>query len=301
MMHRSNWDDLRFVLAVAEEGSFAAAARVLGVNHTTVLRRIQAFEESKGVRVFDRRSSGSLLTEEGTEVVSAARKIHDMLAGVDLSISGQERKPEGHLRVTTTDTIFLELLSGAFGRFRKRFPRILLDLSLTAGLLDLTRRDADVAIRPSLQPPDMLIGRRIGKLAFSLYATPELAERAVSEAVNFLPWIGLGRPLQDTPVGRWLDSQIQPESVVFRADTFLAAREAARLGIGFVALPCFVGDAQEGLVRIAGPVPEMANDLWILTHEDLRRSARVSVFIEHMTDVLKAERHRLEGLPRVTR
>lgn len=294
-MHKTNWDDFRYVLAVAEHGSFAAAARALGVNHTTVLRRLQAFEQARGVRVIDRRASGSALTLEGDALVATARQIEHLLTGLERSISGHDRKLEGTVRVTTTDSIFLGLLGDAFAAFQRQYPGIRLDLAITVGLLDLTRRDADVAIRPSLKPPEHLVGRNIGYLAFAVYASQDRMASIDRRRLGANPWIGLDAPLLGTPVGRWISAHVAPQEVVFQADTFLAIREAAVQGIGLAAMPCFLGDATPGLIRVTEPIRDMNNSLWILTHEDLRRATRVRVFMDFMADRLREAAPRLEG------
>ena len=153
MTHRVNWDDLRFVLAVADHGSVAAAARRLGVNHTTVLRRMHAFEESQKIRLFERLPTGYVLTAEGEQLVAAARSIDDTVTGLERRIAGRDLKLEGVIRVTTTDTFMASMLPPHLADFRKKHPRIAIELALTNSRLNLTKRDADVAIRPARELP----------------------------------------------------------------------------------------------------------------------------------------------------
>src|SRR5262245_44529520 len=168
-MPRIEWDDLRFVLAVAAEGSLAGAARVLGVNHTTVLRRVNAFEERLGVRLFERLPAGYTLTTEGAELIEAARLMEDTVTSLERRLVGRDRKLAGTIRVTTTDTLAGSILPGILADFRRQHPGIALELATSNMVVSLSKRAADVAIRPAENPPEALVGRRVSSVAFALY------------------------------------------------------------------------------------------------------------------------------------
>ena len=160
-MSRIEWDDLRYLLAVATEGSLAGAARVLGVNHTTVLRRVNAFEERLGVRLFERLPAGYTLTAEGAELVEAARLMEDTVASLERRLVGRDRKLVGTVRVTTTDTLAGSILPAILADFRRQHPGIALELATSNLVVSLSKRAADVAIRPAENPPEG-IGRAPG-------------------------------------------------------------------------------------------------------------------------------------------
>lgn len=297
--HRINWEDLRFVLAVAETNSLAAAARALGVNHTTVLRRVGSFEQRLGVRLFDRLPSGYTLTAGGEELLAVARRMAETVTELERRLTGQDLRLEGSLRITTTDTLMASILPSILAAFRQRHPGVLLEVSTSNALANLSHRDADVAIRPAVDSPDALVGRRIANVAFAVYAAPSyLQERGLgsSDKIDFAGerWIGLGDALASTSVSRWMRATLSAPAVL-RCDSLVTAREAAAAGIGLTALPCYLGDTTPGLVRIGSPVAAMTRELWLLTHEDLRRTARVSAFTEFAGQALAKHRPLFEG------
>jgi DNA-binding transcriptional LysR family regulator len=148
-MTQLEWDDLRYVLAVATSGSLAGAARNLGVNHTTVLRRIGAFEQRLGLRLFERLPTGYVLTAGGEELITAARHIDDTVTALERKLAGQDLRLSGVLRITTTDTLMGSILPEILAEFRDSHPGIAIEVAISNLMFNLTRRDADVAIRPA--------------------------------------------------------------------------------------------------------------------------------------------------------
>ena len=293
---RIDWSDLEFILAVANEGSLAAAAKALGVNHTTVLRRVQSFEATHGVRLFDRLPSGYALTMAGERALAAARSIADVVEDLEGRISGQDLRLEGLLRITTTDTIMASVLPPVLASFHKHHPAVQLDVSISTDLANLARREADVAIRVTNSPPEMLIGRRISAVAMAVYRSsrdpsPELDVRALLSE----PWIDLADGFAATTVGQWTRTNIADEHVVMRTDSILAMAWAAAAGIGLAALPVYLGDSMPDLKR-ASPIIELrpSPSLWILSHKDLKQTARVRAFVEFAASALMREHDQLE-------
>lgn len=273
------WDDLRYLLAVAEQGSLAGAARVLGVNHSTVFRRVKDFEDGHALRLFDRLPSGYVLTPGGEELLAAAREMKAVVDALERKLAGQDLRPEGELRVTTTDTLLHSVLPDILRRFRADFPAITLQISASNSIANLAERDADVAIRGTQHPPENLIGRRVCGIHFALYAVPGAPPDA--------PWIAPDASMSTSTVGRWMQAHVAPAAVVLRADSLMALRQAALAGIGRAVLPCYLGDTTPGLVRTMPQLIEgLQTSLWVLTHEDLRRSARVRSFTGFLGDAL---------------
>lgn len=298
MTHRVNWDDLRFVLAVADQGSVASAARWLGVNHTTVLRRVHAFEEAKKIRLFERLSTGYVLTAEGEQLVATARGIDDTVAALERRITGRDLKLEGVIRVTTTDTFMTSVLPAHLAAFRRRHPRIAIELALTNSRLNLTKRDADVAIRPAKELPAPLIGRRVADVGFAIYGARSYLETKPADPLSAdHAWLAGDELLANSPVAGWMRHHVPDAHVAFRADSFVALRHAAAAGLGLAALPCCLGGAEPALARLDAPVDELKTGLWVLTHQDLSRAARIRAFIEHMEDRLAGDRALLAGRP----
>jgi DNA-binding transcriptional LysR family regulator len=290
------WDDLRYILAVASAGSLAGAARSLGVNHTTVLRRVGAFEARLGLRLFERMPTGYVLTVGGEELVAAARQIDDTVTSLERKLAGQDLRLSGVIRVTSTDTLMVSILPEILAEFRAANPGIGIEVALSNVMLNLTRREADIAIRPAKDPPETLVGRRIAKIAFAIYGSSQyLSRRRKTDDLAGHQWVGPDDSLADTSVARWMRSELPESEIVLRADSLLAMREAARAGLGLAALPCYLGDTSPGLMCVHRPIAAMQTTLWILTHEDLRRTARIRAFTEFAAKAFARRRPLLEG------
>ena len=283
-MQQVNWDNLRYVLAVANKGSAAAAARELGVNRATVLRRINAFQEDLKCRLFERGDNGYVLTPEAEKIIDAAREVENTLFVMQRQIVGRELTLEGEVRVTTTDTFMESLITPHLATFHRKHPHIMVEVVTTRDILDLERRDADIAIRPTRTPPPNLAGRRIYRVEFGVCGALDGAREVDEPACFQQPWIGFDATLRSTPVGDWFETRIPAERVSMRVDSFLVAKTAAEHGIGLALLPRLLGDASSRLTRLSVSTEGLSNDLWLLTHPDLTRSARVNALIEHFTE-----------------
>lgn len=294
-MAKFDWDDLRYILAVAAAGSLAGAARNLGVNHTTVLRRIGAFETKHGLRLFERLPSGYELTAGGEELIATARRIDATVTDLERKLAGQDLRLSGTVRVTTTDTLMGSILPEILKGFHAAHPGITIEIAISNAFLNLTRRDADVAIRPAKNPPETLVGRRIAKVAFAIYGERRHLGRRKVENLAAQRWILPDDSLAGTAAAQWLAAELPEVEVALRTDSFLAAAQGARAGIGLAVLPCYLGDSLSDLVRVEGPVAAMETALWILTHEDLKPVARIRAFTDFAADALKERRVLLEG------
>jgi DNA-binding transcriptional LysR family regulator len=268
-----DWDDLRYVLAVADAGSLASAARGLGVNHTTVLRRIGAFEQRLGLRLFESLPTGYVLTAGGEELIAAARHIDDAVSDLERRLAGQDLRLSGIVRVTTTDTLMASILPGILAEFRAAHPGIQIEVALSNLMFNLSKRDADVAIRPAKDPPETLIGRRIANVAFAIYASPRYLATHRHDDLAAHQWVGPDDSLAATSVAQWMRSELPESAVALRADSLLGVRQSAQAGLGLAALPCYLGDTSPDLACVHGPIAAMETSLWILTHEDLRQTA----------------------------
>ena len=284
-MQQINWDNLRYVLMVANKGSVSAAARELGVNRSTVLRRINAFQADLNCRIFEQSGSGYALTPEAEKMIDAAREVENTLFNMQRQIAGRELKLEGELRVTTTDTFMVSLLTPHLASFHRKHPHIVVEIITTPSILSLDRRDADIAIRPIQQAPDSgLIGKKLYDLKFGVYASPDLLKQCVSDDCFQQDWIGFDATIRSTRLGAWFEERIPTHKVCMRVDSFVGIRLAAENGIGLALLPCLLGDSSGKLTRLAVPTQDLSAELWLLTHPDLMRSARVNAFIDHLSE-----------------
>lgn len=295
------WDDFRLVKAIADARSLGGAAESLAVNNSTVFRRLNTLEEQLGVRIFERARTGYVLTSAGEEMVALASRMSESIVEFERRIAGRDVRPSGELRVTTTDTMFSDLVAPAFCAFREKYPEILLDFVIDNRPLNLSRRDADVAIRAAVDPPETLIGRRVGTIAWSAYASKTLLARYrldASQPSDFLasgiPWVGMSYPIQSMTAAKWLDDHVPDENVVAKVSAVSAVEDALVADIGVGLLPCFMGARRSGLVKI-GLTPKADSGLWILTHPDLKKAARVRAFLDFFGQELARQRRLLEG------
>lgn len=303
-----DWDDLRYFLAVAREGSLAGAAKRLGVNHSTVFRRIRAFEDRLGARLFERRREGYGLTVAGEEMHATAERIDGEFDGLERRLSGRDLRLGGPVAVTTSDSLMSHLLGPHLAGFRVAYPGIDLTVLVDNQFFNLSKRQADVAIRPTTAPPEPLVGRRVSGLAFAVYGGEGyLAARGDGENPDREnqdwenrdwaghDWLVFDESMSHIAAARWLRGHVPDDAVALRSNSLSGLCQTAAAGVGLALLPCFMADPHPGLRRLGPPRPSAESALWLLTHEDLRHAARVRAFMDHMAAVLGAERDLLEG------
>ena len=286
-------DDLRLVRAIGAAGSLTGAARRLRIDHSTAFRRLGAIEARTGARLFERARGGYAPTPAGEAAMTTARRVLDDLAALEQRLAGEDLRPSGTVRLTTTDTL-VELVTPILAALRDEHSEITVDLVVANSFFTLTTRDADVALRPAAAAPEELVGRRLAALATAPYAAPcYLAHRRGSLADH--DWLGFDDSLGHLLSARWLSAHVPPERIVQRANSLVALREAARAGLGVTALPCYLGDTDPGLRRVAPPIAEMEVSLWLLVHPSLRRVARVRVVLDAIAASLARQRPLVEG------
>ncbi len=295
MQGRIALEDLRLVQAIAEAGTLSGAAQRLRVDHSTAFRRLHAREDRLGVRLFLRGRDGYTPTPAGEMAITTAREVLSSLQALEHRLAGEDLRPSGVVRVTTTDTL-LDFVAPGLASFRAAHPEITLEVVAANAFFTLTRRDADVAIRPTLTPPEELVGRRIAAIAIAPYATPAyLSKHAGARPLAQYDWIAPDESLGHLSSAKWIAREIPAQRVVLKGSSLLALLAAARAGVGVAPIPCYLGDVDPELVRVAPPIPQMSSALWLLTHPDLRRVARIRAFLDYMAPWLADRRDLLEG------
>ena len=207
----------------------------------------------------------------GEEIVTFERKV-----------TGHDLRPSGELRITTNDTVLVHLLSDVLAAFRRAYPEIVLDVVVSNESLNLSKRDADVAVRATDRPPEALIGRRVAGIAWAIFGRLELTDEPFDAIIDarLHEWVGLGDNLAGLKPAKWLKDHVGEDRIVYRVNTVLGLAEAAASGMGLALLPCFIGAATPGLTRLSPPDRELEAGLWLLTHPDLRHTARVRAFLD---------------------
>lgn len=293
------WDDFRLIKAIADAGGLTGAAAALGVNHSTVFRRLGQIEDQLGHALFERRKTGYVATSAGEEMTALASRIDDDVTAFGRRLAGRDLAPSGELRITTTDTLYLHVLLPIFAAFRAAHPLIRLDIVIASQTLNLSRRDADVAIRASDSPGETLVGRRIATLSWAVYAradAPTTEEEAADPVLLFRrDWVALGDPLGYVKAARYVRDHVPAERIALRSSAVLGLTEAVERGIGIGPLPCFIADQRPGLVRLLPPDPDFSTGLWILTHPDIRHAPRVRAFMDFVGGELAKRKALIEG------
>lgn len=290
-----DWDDVRYFLAVCRAGSIRGAALQLGVNHSTVSRRINQFEAHLGVRLFDKLPSGYVITAAGEEITDTALRIEENANSLQRKIEGRDSTLTGKLRITLPEILATHLLMPDLNNFNRTYPGIKLELVISDTNFNLSKREADIAIRiTNNDPPEHLIGRKLLTYAVCTYASPEyLSQYDVASNASTGHWIGWEDENDYPP---WIKQSDFPNTPVrHQVNQMSAQLAAARMGLGMSSLPCFMGDLEPGLKRVPGSPVRPKRDIWLLTHHDLRKTSRIRAFTQFMADSIRAHADLLEG------
>jgi DNA-binding transcriptional LysR family regulator len=292
----TDWDDVRYFLAAARGGSVRAAAGRLGVNHATVLRRIAQLEDRLGAQMFDRLPSGYRLTAAGEEVLAFAAQMEASSHQLETRVFGRDQSVRGLLRVTLTPPLATHLLMPDFADFARLHPDIEMDILSSGELVNLTNREADVAIRVVYDRktlPLNLHGLKGPELFGGVYISRERLAAWRAGAPDPMRWIVIS--LHGVPA--WASAgEVGATGVPFRITDAEAQIAALRQGLGMGTLPCFIGDADPLLARVPGADLHLYGTVWLLTQGETRKTKRVQLFTEFVSRRLAAHAPLLAGL-----
>ncbi len=270
------WDDLTVVLAVIDHGSVSAAARALGVNHATVLRRIAEFETRTGVRMFDKTTRGYQVSPDRRDVIEAMREAADALGNVDRLINRARPCVSDGLRITTTDSLAQYILPGLLSELAE-VNAAPVELMVDNAHLDFARMQAHLTVRPASRLPPELDGLPAGQISFCVFEPSSAGD---------LPWLGLTGPLARSIAADWMRKQ--DGDVAAYGDSFPALAAMAAAGLGRAVLPNYVGDAHPELSR-AAQAPDLPHvPVWVGAHVDFGRAPRIRKARKHLAAALAA-------------
>ena len=284
-MHKENWDDLRFALAVADHGSVSAAARVLGVNHATVLRRVAALEKRFGASLFTKTQQGYSVAPHRMQVFQAIREVDAAIMGVNRVFEGAQSPLRGVVKVTSTDTFCFDLLPDIIADLRKSAKDLRIDLVSSNAHLDMRRLAADITVRPANGLPDDLVGTVAAKLGFAVFAAPDGADG----------WLGLSGDISRSLPAQWLAKAVPADQIIASGDSFRTLTRMAVAGMGRVILPNFIAEPEEGLVALPDAAPKMAVDIWVASHVDLVDVPRIRAVRDFLIEAISKRADALEG------
>jgi DNA-binding transcriptional LysR family regulator len=293
-----NWDDLRFLLALRRAGSLGAAARSLKVESSTASRHLSSLEAAFGAQLAARTPEGLLLNDAGLLASEIAEGIDRSINELVARIGGDDQRPEGVVRLATTESMSVLLLRGLVP-LREIHPKIQIELVIGSAPLDLIRREADVALRLFRETAPTLIARKVGTIGWSLFASRDYVERTgivpgPDLALGPHAVVGYGGPVSRAPGACWLAEHTRPEKVVLAGDSVASVANAVRAGLGVSALPCFVVPDYPTLVRLT-PAVVARGEAFVVIPPDHRATARVRLVVDAVVALFERERALLEG------
>lgn len=289
-MHNMNWDDLRYFIEVVRSGNVTEAGLRLGVNQSTVSRRIAQLENQLGKALFDRTSKGWLITPVGEKIVMLAEEMANQANAIHRKIESDSEDVSGVIKLTVSDVCAKRFVFPVIRDFKRDYPDVDFVLIAAEEVLNLAGREADIAIHAIMEPPPNVVGKRICRLAYSVYGHPELVKNLSTEMPPCITWIGDGATLPN-----WITKNFPKLKRPYRTNSSVAMFEMCREGLGLALLPCSLADEADELVHVPVEHIESGYDVWVLSHVDLRTTARVRIFRDRMVEFLVNEIDLLEG------
>ena len=286
---RLDWGNLRFFLELSRTGSLSRAAQRLGVDRNTVARRVAALEEELGLPLFERGPQGWTRTAAGDDLAALATRVEEDVLAIARHADARDTALSGTVRLTTATHLAAFLLAPALPRLRERHPGLVLEVVADQRTFDLTRREADLALRFGRPRDAGLVTRKLSDVAYGLSAGAGYADGRRAVDLEKDAFVGFDDSLAGVPQERWLSRVAPARHVVFRSNSTASLQAAVRAGMGVAVLPCFVAEHDPALVRLDGPQP-VNHELWLLVHGDLRRSPRVRAVIEWVDELVERAR-----------
>jgi DNA-binding transcriptional LysR family regulator len=295
-----DWNDLRFFLAVAAQGSTVAAAKVLGVNQSTVQRRLADLEAQLGQRLVERLPSGYRLTDLGVAILPHVERVAAATQDFELALRDLGRAQNGIIRLTCPEPIAFRLTqSGILDRFHAKHPALKVEFVLSDLYVDLAKGEADVALRSGDTDDSVLVGRKIADSLWAIYASSQYIKRQGAPAsvadIGQHPLIAFEESMSKHRTVPWFKEVAPDATYAARNTSVLGLIYAVKAGVGIAPLPMSLGDAEPDLVRVLGPVPELTRAWRILAHPDQRHSARITAFFDFVLQESDALRPILTG------
>ena len=291
-MKKMNWDDLRIVLAICREGSLSGAARALASSHSTVFRQINTIEERFETRFFDRLPHGYEMTEAGETVMRAASNIEEDILDLTRELQGKDLRLKGSIRLTAPEGVAHYLLAPYLASFLRKNPDIHIELIASSENLVLSRREADIALRVTSNPPLESIGKKVCDFRLAVYATKAFIDASNDQELTEYDYVITNDGLHVPPASIW--KKKEKPKIVFQSHTILAVVNAAKEGMGATIIPCFIGNREKELLQLTPPLTDLRSELWILTHADLRQTARVRALMTHLYECFTVEKRLFE-------
>ncbi len=295
-----DWDDLRHLIAVSRHGSTLAAAKALGVNQSTVHRRLAELETRVGLALVKRHPSGYRLSELGETLIGDVLSVETAVMGLERKVRALKHDLKGVIRLTCPEpTVSRIVATGLLDRFYERYPGLTVEFVTSDRYLDIAKGEADVAFRSGEPADDSLVGRKICDSVWAIYASRSYVQQhgrpgSIAELADHA-LIGFDGIMQNHRVAKWLPLAVPNARIVNRNNSMLGTLSAVKAGVGVAPLPTTLGDAEDTLIQVLPPVRELTRSWYLLTHPDLRRTPRIAAFVDQVLDDIPALRTALIG------
>lgn len=295
-----DWSDLRHLIAVSRYGSTLAAAKALGVNQSTVHRRLGELEAGIGLPLVKRHPSGYRLSELGETLIDYVLAVETAVSALERQVQALKHDLRGVIRLTCPEpTVSRIAATGLLDRFHKRYPGLAVEFITSDRYLDIAKGEADVAFRSGEPADDRLVGRKICDSVWAIYASRSYVQRhgrpgSIAELADH-SLIGFDGIMQNHRVAKWLPQAVPNARIVIRNNSMLGTLSAVKAGIGVAPLPTTLGDAEATLVQVLPPVEELTRSWYLLSHPDLRKTPRIAAFVDHVLEDIPALRTALIG------
>jgi DNA-binding transcriptional LysR family regulator len=295
-----DWNDLRHLIAVARHGSTLAAAKTLGVNQSTVHRRLAELESRTGLGLVKRHPSGYRLSEVGEALIAHVHSVETAVVALERQVQALKHDLKGVIRLTCPEpTVSRIAATGLLDRFYERYPDLTVEFVTSDRYLDLAKGEADVAFRSGEPADESLVGRKICDSVWAVYASRSYVQQHGRPAgvadLGGHAIIGFDGIMRNHRAAKWLSEAVPSARIVNRNSSMLGTLAAVKAGIGVAPLPTTLGDGEETLVQVLPPVEALTRSWYLLSHPDLRRTPRIAAFVDHVLDDIPALRTALIG------
>ena len=288
-----DWNDLRYFLAIARGGSTGTAARALGVNQSTVQRRLRALESALHCSLAERQAGGYRLTTHGQQLLAYAEQVETTVSTLQRQSATLDDRATGLVKLTSHVTVGQRIIkSGFLDSFHSRHPGIIVELIMEQRALDLSKGEAHIAIRGGALGNDpALVGRKIADVPWGLYASLSFVERhgrpSTPVDIDGFSVVELVDEIEALPAARWMKTHAPTARVAARCSNIPSVHLAIKSGAGIGPLPAVYAAADEELVCVLGPLTELNYPMFLLAHRDLRKISRVNAVFEFCLSELK--------------
>lgn len=293
-----NWSDLKYFLAVARTGSLSGAAGQLNSSPATVSRRLGELERALELKLFSRHANGYILTDDGSGLMDRAEAAETAMLRVERAAAGRGETASGQVRLATAENIANQLIIPALATFNAQFPDVVVEIHTGVRSVNLTRREADIALTMNRPRQGNVLVKKVGELGYGIYGSLQCVKgldeaRGLSEQdVDFIGW---AEEYGHLDVAAWSKDVFGAQSPSFITHSLRAQVIGAREGLGLAVLPCILGDAEPGLIEVEGAFERRCQDIWLVTHQDLRQSMRVVAVFEFIEQLVRMNARQLSG------